>query len=132
DTLIDGTDLLDISGTPKKLAIELMATALQRGNPRIYQLLWSKRYKEDELPQIGKDRFEYLDLTVLPSTSALRRSYVAKSTLVTGISVTVVTVAAGYILSRWIPSLAFLNDVLVAMSVVAGFAALYLAVRASS
>lgn len=127
--LILGVDVLDVTTVPKKLSVEMVAASLQSGTPRVCALHWLSRFDGTRQLRIGYDPYDYVDLTRLEQALALRRSYAARARLLLAMGASIFAVAALSILARWVPVLAVANEVLVAVSVAAGFAGLYLAVR---
>lgn len=128
-SLLQHASIVDVTAAPKKLSVELVAESLQRGHPRVCALHWLGRIERGRRFRVGHDPYQYVDLTALERTAALRRSYAARAQLLRGMGVAICTVASVAILARWYPRLAFANDVLLAVSVAAGFAGLYVAVR---
>lgn len=127
--LIRAVDILDVTTVPKKLSVEMVAASLQTGAPRVCALHWLSRYDGTRRLRISHDPYDYVDLTRLEQAVALRRSYAARAGLLLGMGASIFVVAALSILARWVPVFAVANEVLVAVSVAAGFAGLYLAVR---
>lgn len=127
--LLVGVEVLDVTTVPKKLSVEMVAASLQTGAPRVCALHWLARFDGSRQLRISQDPYDYVDLTRLEQAVALRRSYAARAGLLLGMGASIFVVAVLSILARWFPALAVANEVLVAVSVAAGFAGLNLAVR---
>jgi hypothetical protein len=125
--LLVGVDVLDVTTVPKKLSIEIVAASLQTGAPRVCALHWLARFDGKRQLRIGLDPYNYVDLTRLEQTVALRRSYVARARLLLGMGASIFVVAALSISARWFPALEMANEALRAVSVAAGCAGLWLA-----
>jgi hypothetical protein len=128
-SILQGADVVDVTTIPKKLSVELVAAALKCGRPRVCALTWLSKIKSGERLIIGKDRYDYIDLTRLEETAQLRRSYAARATLILSIGSVFFGVCVIAALSQWVPQLSPVNMALVPLSVAAGIAGLLVAVR---
>lgn len=129
-SLLENTDLVDITAVPKKLAVEIVSAALKRGSTKVCTLDWLVPIEGPVRLRVGRDPYDYVDLTTLDQTGELRHSYRTHASLLIGMGLGVLGVSLLSVVSRWIPVLAVANEVLVAFSVAAGFAGLYIAVKA--
>jgi len=127
--LIEKVDFVDVTTVSKKISVELVAASLQNRKTRVCALEWLGRFDGTRRLRIGRDPYDYVDLTRLEQAAALRRSYAARAGLLICMGAAIFFVAGVSIAARWFPKLAIANEVLIAVSVATGFAGLYLAVR---
>lgn len=129
-SILRGTTVVDVTTVPKKLAIEIVAAALKSGRTRVCALTWLSIIKrEEDRLRVGKDAYDYIDLTRLEETADLKRSYAVRATLLVSMGVVILIISLLAFLSRWLPQLSIAKEILISVSVAAGFAGLYIAVK---
>lgn len=129
DKIIQGSDIIDVTTTPKKLSVQIVAGSIQTGKKRICALHWLSKFEKNKRFRIGRDAYDYVDLTRLERTASLRRSHASRASLLLSMGAAICAVSVLSFISKWHPNLAVANEALLAISVAAGFAGLYIAVK---
>jgi hypothetical protein len=129
DELLDGTDIIDVTPAPKKLSVAIVAACLKNQKSRVFTLDWLVRKKLGTTLIVGKDPYDYVDLTRLEQAAVLRRSFAARARLLIAMMAAILFIGVLSFSARWFPPLAVANEFLIAMSAGVGFAGLFIAVR---
>jgi len=128
-SILQGATVVDVTTIPKKLSVEIVAAALKSGSTRVCALTWLSIIKGKDRLRVGKDAYDYIDLTRLEETADLKRSYAARATLLISMGAVILLVSLLAVLSHWVPELSIANEILISVSVAAGFAGLYTSVK---
>jgi hypothetical protein len=76
--LLKNCSLIDVTGVPKELAIEIAATALTNPNIKVCSLRWLEKLQSDVRFRVGQDKYSYADVISDSALNALRKDYIAK------------------------------------------------------
>lgn len=77
--LLRDCSLIDVTGVPKELAIEIAATALIQPNIKVCSLRWLEKLDSQVRFRVGQQRYSYADVINDSALSALRKDYIAKT-----------------------------------------------------
>lgn len=125
------SSVVDVSATPKEMAINLVTAAIAQGKTPVCSLRWLGKIDRRKTKRIGSDEYQYENLTELREAKRLRRYYRANVFVVYFIAVSVLLLAVVSFLSYWYPQFKMASQVLNSLGVIVGFASLWLATRAA-
>lgn len=76
--LLRNCSLIDVTGVPKELAIEIAATALTDPNIKVCSLRWLEKLDSQIRFRVGQQKYSYADVINDSALNALRKDYIAK------------------------------------------------------
>jgi hypothetical protein len=76
--LFKNCSLIDVTGVPKELAIEIAATALTDPKIKVCNLRWLETFQRGVRLRVGQNKYSYADVISDSALNALRRDYIAK------------------------------------------------------
>lgn len=123
--------VVDVSGTPKEMAINLVTAAIAQGKTPVCSLRWLGKIDRRKTNRIGTDPYHYERLTELREAKRLGRYFRANVFIVYFIAVSVLLLAIVSFLSYWVPQFKIASQVMSSLGVIIGFASLWLATRAT-
>jgi hypothetical protein len=76
--LLRDCNLIDVTGVPKELAIEIAATALANPTIAVCSLRWLERLDKDKRSRVGQQKYSYADVINDSALRAVRKEFIAK------------------------------------------------------
>lgn len=129
--VLRSSSVIDVSATPKEMAINLVTAAIAQGTTPVCSMQWCGKLDRRRNYFIGTDEHEYEDLTKLREAKRLGRYYRSNVFIVYFIAVSVFLLAVVSFLSYWMPQFKIASQILNSLGVMIGFVSLWLATRAS-
>jgi hypothetical protein len=78
ELLLGDCTIVDVTGVPKRLAVEIAAKALTKSRIKVCDLRWLDPIEGQTRLRVGKNAYSYADLLSESTLRAVRKDYVAK------------------------------------------------------
>jgi hypothetical protein len=124
--LLKSCNLVDVTGVPKELAIEIAATALPNPRIKVCNLRWLGKIDSQERFRIGQQVYSYADVINEPALRALRKDFIAKNHVIWVFGL-MVGASAVLAVSQLVFGLAIPDKVINILSLLVGLGGLLLA-----